>query len=71
MTDREILRGLAARVRALAELPVMAERRQLWAQHNALQPTRPLILVSPEGSWPEVLPDSQLQCVDKQSMAMA
>jgi len=66
MTDREILRNLAGRVRELAELPVMAERRQLWARHNALQPTRPLIQVSPEGSWPEVLPDSQLQCVDKQ-----
>ena len=66
MTDREILRSLAGRVRELAELPVMAERRQLWARHNALQPTRPLLMVSPEGSWPEVVPDSQLQCVDKQ-----
>ena len=66
MTDREILRNLAVRVRELAEQPVMAERRQLWARHNALQPTRPLIQVSPEGAWSEVLPESQLQCVDKQ-----
>ena len=53
-------------MRELSEMPVMAERRKLWAQHNALQPTRPLILVSPEGSWPEVIPDSQLHCADKQ-----
>ena len=65
MTDREILRGLAGRVRELAEQPIMAERRKLWTQHNALQPTRPLILVAPEGAWSEILPDAQLQCVDQ------
>jgi len=66
MNDIEILRTLAARVREIADQPVMAERRQLWARHNALQPTRPLIQVSPEGSWPELIPDSQLQCTDNQ-----
>ena len=65
MTDRDILRSLAGRVRELAELPVMAERRQLWADHNALRPTRPLLLVSPEGSWAEIIPEAQLQCTDQ------
>jgi hypothetical protein len=52
--DRHILRVLASQVAELAGLPVMSERRRLWKQHNRLQPTRPLILVFPEGSWEEL-----------------
>lgn len=66
MNERSTLRSLAARVRALADQPVMNERRQLWLRHNALQATRPLVVCSPEGSWPECLPDSALQCQDEQ-----
>jgi hypothetical protein len=64
MTDTEILRNLARQVRELAEQPEMADRRQLWLAHNALQSTRPLIVCSPEGAWSEILPETALQCQD-------
>lgn len=62
ITDRQLLRDLARQVRELVDLPEMAERRQLWIDHNALRPTRPLILCLPEGVWGEILPDTALQC---------
>ena len=65
--DREILRDLARQVAEVAALPVMAERRALWEQHNALQPVRPLILVFPEGSWQEMLPPSVLRCTEQRA----
>ncbi len=64
--DRDILRPLAARVREIADLPEMADRRQRWLDHNALRPQRPLILCFPEGAWRELLPDDALQCNDEQ-----
>ncbi len=65
--DREILRGLAKRVAEIAALPVQAERIALWKKHNALKPVRPMILVFPEGSWRELLPDSALECKGKEA----
>lgn len=60
--DRSILRDLARRVADIAAMPIQAERRELWKKHNRLQPTRPLILVFPEGSWTELLPEKDLCC---------
>ena len=40
--DRETLRFLATRVAELAARPIEKEKEQLWRQHNALEPTRPL-----------------------------
>ncbi len=60
--ERTILRELAQRVAEIAELPVMAERRALWTRHNSLRACRPMILVFPEGSWRELLPQDVLQC---------
>ncbi len=60
--DRRILRDLAKRVRDIADLPVMDERRRLWKRHNSLRPVRPMILVFPEGSWRELLTDADMRC---------
>lgn len=60
--DRTLLRELARQVADVAHLPIMAQRRALWQQHNALQPTRPLLLTFPEGSWGELLPMSTMRC---------
>ena len=60
--DRTALRDLAKRVADIAELPVQAERRQVWQLHNDLKTKQPMILVFPEGSWEELLPDSALRC---------
>jgi hypothetical protein len=63
-SDIDILRGLAGRVREIADLPETAGRRLRWRRHNALEPERPLVLAIPEGAWTELLPDSVLQCTD-------
>jgi hypothetical protein len=68
--DRAILRDLAKRVRDIAALPVMEERRELWRRHNRLQPVRPMILVFPEGAWGELLTDADLACRDKDARAV-
>lgn len=60
--DRAILRDLAGKVREIAELPEMAERKRRWFNLNALRPDRPLVLCIPEGAWTELLPESVLGC---------
>jgi len=68
--DRRILRDLAQRVAEAAAQPIMAERRNMWKQHNALRRVRPMILVFPEGAWAELLPQSVLQCAGKRAREM-
>jgi hypothetical protein len=65
--DRTILKELANQVAEIAALPLMGERRELWKRHNKLQGDRPMILVFPEGSWRELLPDTDLECQDSRS----
>ena len=65
MNDRDIIRGLAAKVREIADLPEMAERRKRWFAHNSLKPQRPLVLCFPEGAWPELCPESVCECSDE------
>jgi len=60
--DRQRLRGLAERVAALASRPGEEEKRELWYAHNALKPTRPLLLVDPENGWNEIIPAVSLSC---------
>jgi len=60
--DRRVLRDLARRVAEIADNPVMGERRQLWSEHNSLRSKRPMMLVFPEGSWVELIPQNSLQC---------
>jgi len=61
--DRMILRNLALEVADIAALPEMARRRRLWVEHNSLRSRYPMMLVFPEGSWAELLPEASLQCV--------
>ena len=68
--DRGRLRELAFKVADIAGLPIMAERREMWKQHNELRRVRPLVLVFPEGAWRELLPDTTLQCEGKRARAM-
>ncbi len=64
--DREIVRQLAARVREIAELPEMAERKRRLYALNALEPERPIILCFPEGGWGDLVPASALECADEE-----
>lgn len=65
--ERTVLRDLAKRVADIAAQPVMEKRRQLWKKHNSLQKVRPLVLVFPEGSWRELMPDDSVRCRDKEA----
>ena len=63
--DVEILRGLAQKVREIANRESMQTLIEKWKRHNSLKGTSPMICVSPEGSWREILPEAALQCSDK------
>ena len=63
--DREVLRGLAERVAAIADQPRMHETRRLWTRHNGLEETRPLVFCDPENGWNEIITESQMQCRGK------
>jgi hypothetical protein len=64
-TDRDILRGLAARCRELAESAGQVRLREQWRRLNDLDGIeRPLVLTKPEGAWTEILTDEFVQCQD-------
>jgi hypothetical protein len=67
--DRRTLRELARRAAEIGHLPVMAQRREQWKRHNALERVRPMLLVFPEGAWRELLPASMLQCQGSRARA--
>jgi hypothetical protein len=53
--ERDILRGLALRIRELANRPIEEEKKSLWYRHNALEDTPPVIFCDPENGWYEIL----------------
>lgn len=63
--DGAILRGLAARVREIAALPVQEETRTLWRKLNARQPERPMVTID-QVCWNEMNVDDELtlRCTD-------
>ncbi len=60
--DRTILRDLAKRVAEIGASSEMEARRREWKRHNSLHPGKPMMLIFPEGSWGELLPESVLGC---------
>lgn len=62
--DREVLRNLAGQVADIAASDRMQKLQAEWKLHNALQSPRPMICVSPEGSWVEILNEKDLECQD-------
>jgi hypothetical protein len=63
--ERTILRDLAGRVAEVACLPIQERRRKQWKQHNSLASKQPMIWLSPEGSWRELVPETSLRCEGK------
>lgn len=59
--DKKILRELAYKVADIASLPEIQKRREMWYRHNELKKGEPLLLVFPENSWNELLPQSSLK----------
>jgi hypothetical protein len=62
--DKKILTDLARNVAEIAARPLMAERKKLWTDHNALVPTRPVLLCDPENGWNEIIPSSAIRCTN-------
>ena len=62
--ERDMLRGLALRVRGIAEDPRQEGRRLNWRSHGSLKSTRPMLLVFPEDSWIEIIGEHDLRATD-------
>jgi hypothetical protein len=62
-SDREVLRGLAARWMELAALPVMDTRKRQWTALKDLQPERPMVLFE---TWTveNFVRSGELRCAD-------
>jgi hypothetical protein len=63
--DTCINRELAKTIRDRASDARHARLRSEWKDHNALRSFKPMMLVFPEGSWVELLPESTLCCEGK------
>ena len=64
--EKEILLRLAEKKVELCGKKENLEKKKLLKSINELNPLRPAILVFPEGSWKELIPDFSLECEDKQ-----
>lgn len=68
--DYQRLRDLAKRVAEISSDPAMGKRRKMWVEHNSLRSGYPMILLFPEGSWREILPESSFKLTDEFSRSM-
>jgi hypothetical protein len=59
-SERTYIRELARRVADIAALPIQEKRRARWRRHNSLNSKEPMLLVFPEGSWRELIPEESL-----------
>jgi hypothetical protein len=59
--DKKILQRLAKSVAEIAARPEQDNKRALWASHNDLVETTPLIFCDPELAWYEILPATVLE----------
>ena len=60
--DKEILKGLAARVAEFAGSPIEDEKRKLWTDHNMLKTKRPVVFCDPENGWNEIITENKIKC---------
>ena len=68
--DKQILRELAKHFAGLCATPEMEEKRQRWYDQNELKPGKPLVHLSPEGCWPELVGQGDLLCEDSTARTM-
>ncbi len=63
--ERDLLRRLAARVRAIAESEENRRKISMAKKSNALQAERPIIYTQPENAWNEIIPGESLECANE------
>jgi len=68
--DRNVLRNLARRVNEASADPRMEERRRHWTMHNDLEACPPVVWLSPEGAWRELIPEESLACSSEEARSM-
>lgn len=68
--DRVILRDLAKQVAEIAARPEIADRRRRWVEHNSLRSRAPMMLIFPEGSWMELIPEESLSCAGEHARSI-
>lgn len=62
--DKSIIRDLAKKVAEIASLPEQKKKAEMWTRHNRLERVNPMVLIFPEGSWREALPEKDLVTED-------
>lgn len=68
--EKNLIRELARKLKDISEEPIMAQRKKDWTEHNDLKSTKPLLIVSPEGAWRQVIPADSLKCEDEVAREM-
>jgi hypothetical protein len=59
ISDRDIIRGLAAQLAEIAALPVQEQKRQMWRNLNGLKPDRPMVMAD-QVCWNEMNVNDEL-----------
>ncbi|MEI7883893.1 MAG: hypothetical protein WCI30_00910 [Clostridia bacterium] len=63
--DKEIMYTLASRLAEIAAEPLNLHKKKEWIVHNAMGKTSPRVVVFPENSWHEIIPEQSLQIEDE------
>jgi len=61
LEERSYLRELAKKQLEYANLPIMEERKQLWYAHNALNGTRPMVVIETDTFLNDIIPTLKCQ----------
>ena len=64
--ERDVVRGLAQQVAAVAALPAQQETAELWRRLNRLDPVRPMVVLQmlEDSAWPDTGIEDTLTCTD-------
>jgi len=60
--DVQILRRLAHRLAVCAHDPINEKKVKLWQKHNDLETDEPMVIISPEGSYGELITLDDMEC---------
>lgn len=69
-SDYAYLREVAKKVRECANRPFELQKAEKWRAHNDLETYEPLIFISPENGWNEIITPDQLRCQTESARAI-
>ena len=62
--DKNIIRDLAKKIAGIISLPEQKNKAEMWIRHNRLERIKPMVLIFPEGSWRELIPEEDILTTD-------